>query len=178
MLLTPAWLLSAELARSSQEHLQRTVKYGGRRQLPSPSEMKAFLVLGVQAAGHSGTPFGWGELGPLSTGGLTLYLPWQKGQVVHLLLIHLPGGVDYKTNSHTFTVSSGPQRRGWGETGKSHGHQFWGPPPVFFLPQPPITALSLCPGGGRSAGGAVREDGHQGPPGSAGICPLPHQRGR
>ncbi|KAB1264807.1 Unconventional myosin-XVB [Camelus dromedarius] len=98
--------LNQELAQSSQEHLQRTVKYGGRRQLPSPSEMKAFLVLGVQAAGHSGTPFGWGELGPLSTGGLTLYLPWQKGQVVHLLLIHLPGGVDYKTNSHTFTVAA------------------------------------------------------------------------
>lgn len=45
----PAWLLSAELAQSSQEHLQRTVKYGGRRQLPSPSEMQAFLVLGVRA---------------------------------------------------------------------------------------------------------------------------------
>ncbi|XP_074199790.1 myosin XVB isoform X3 [Camelus bactrianus] len=64
--------LNQELAQSSQEHLQRTVKYGGRRQLPSPSEMKAFL----------------------------------KGQVVHLLLIHLPGGVDYKTNSHTFTVAA------------------------------------------------------------------------
>uniref|UniRef100_A0A8D1P1Y0 Myosin XVB n=1 Tax=Sus scrofa TaxID=9823 RepID=A0A8D1P1Y0_PIG len=36
--------LSQELARSSQEHLQRTVKYGGRRRLPSLSEMRAFLV--------------------------------------------------------------------------------------------------------------------------------------
>uniref|UniRef100_A0A287BQQ6 Myosin XVB n=1 Tax=Sus scrofa TaxID=9823 RepID=A0A287BQQ6_PIG len=44
MLMTPAWLRSAELARSSQEHLQRTVKYGGRRRLPSLSEMRAFLV--------------------------------------------------------------------------------------------------------------------------------------
>uniref|UniRef100_A0A5F9CS82 MyTH4 domain-containing protein n=1 Tax=Oryctolagus cuniculus TaxID=9986 RepID=A0A5F9CS82_RABIT len=33
-----------ELARSSQKNLQRTVKYGGRRRLPPPSEMKAFLV--------------------------------------------------------------------------------------------------------------------------------------
>uniref|UniRef100_A0A2I3HSA5 Myosin XVB n=1 Tax=Nomascus leucogenys TaxID=61853 RepID=A0A2I3HSA5_NOMLE len=35
---------SQELARSSQEHLQRTVKYGGRRRMPPPGEMKAFLV--------------------------------------------------------------------------------------------------------------------------------------
>uniref|UniRef100_A0A2K5HAU7 Myosin XVB n=1 Tax=Colobus angolensis palliatus TaxID=336983 RepID=A0A2K5HAU7_COLAP len=35
---------SQELARSSQEHLQRTVKYGGRRWMPPPGEMKAFLV--------------------------------------------------------------------------------------------------------------------------------------
>ena len=69
-----AWLLSAELAQSSQEHLQRTVKYGGRRRLPSPSEMQAFLVLGVRAGWCSGTPCGWQELGPLSTGGLTLRL--------------------------------------------------------------------------------------------------------
>uniref|UniRef100_A0A8C9J0W4 Uncharacterized protein n=1 Tax=Piliocolobus tephrosceles TaxID=591936 RepID=A0A8C9J0W4_9PRIM len=34
---------SQELARSSQEHLQRTVKYGGRRWMPPPGEMKAFL---------------------------------------------------------------------------------------------------------------------------------------
>ncbi|XP_012891930.1 PREDICTED: uncharacterized protein LOC106001376 [Dipodomys ordii] len=60
-----------ELARSSQEHLQRTVKYGGRQQLPLPGEMKAFL----------------------------------KGQAVRMLLIHLPGGLDYKTNLHTFTVA-------------------------------------------------------------------------
>ncbi|KAF6095618.1 myosin XVB [Phyllostomus discolor] len=32
-----------ELACSSQEHLQRTVKYGGRQQLPSPGEMQAIL---------------------------------------------------------------------------------------------------------------------------------------
>lgn len=59
-----------------------------------------------------------GEPGPLPTGGLTPYLLWQKGQVVHLLLIHLPGGVEYKTNTHTFTVSTGTQRRGWGDPGK------------------------------------------------------------
>ncbi|KAM9208827.1 LOW QUALITY PROTEIN: myosin XVB [Dugong dugon] len=35
--------LSQELARSSQEHLQHTVKYGGRKQLPLPGELKAFL---------------------------------------------------------------------------------------------------------------------------------------
>uniref|UniRef100_A0A8D1P5X7 Myosin XVB n=1 Tax=Sus scrofa TaxID=9823 RepID=A0A8D1P5X7_PIG len=64
--------LSQELARSSQEHLQRTVKYGGRRRLPSLSEMRAFL----------------------------------KGHVIHQLLIHLPGGVDYKTTIRTFTVAA------------------------------------------------------------------------
>ncbi|XP_046533325.1 myosin XVB isoform X15 [Equus quagga] len=63
--------LSQELARTSQEHLQRTVKYGGRRQLPFPGEMQAFL----------------------------------KGHTVRLVLIHLPGGVDYKTNIQTFTVA-------------------------------------------------------------------------
>uniref|UniRef100_I7HPW8 Myosin XVB n=2 Tax=Mus musculus TaxID=10090 RepID=I7HPW8_MOUSE len=62
---------SEELARRSQENLQRTVKYGGRQQLPLPGEMNAFL----------------------------------KGQAVRLLLIHLPGGVDYRTNSQTFTVA-------------------------------------------------------------------------
>ncbi|KAG5202863.1 hypothetical protein JEQ12_002446 [Ovis aries] len=66
------WGPHQELAQSSQEHLQRTVKYGGRRRLPSPGEMQAFL----------------------------------KGQVVHLVLIHLPGGVDYKTNIRTFTVAA------------------------------------------------------------------------
>lgn len=53
-------ILSAELARSSQKHLQQTVKYGGRRRLPPPGEMKAFLVLGVQAAGILGLPQGVG----------------------------------------------------------------------------------------------------------------------
>uniref|UniRef100_A0A8C6DLC6 Myosin XVB n=1 Tax=Moschus moschiferus TaxID=68415 RepID=A0A8C6DLC6_MOSMO len=66
------WGPRQELAQSSQEHLQSTVKYGGRRRLPSPGEMQAFL----------------------------------KGQVVHLILIHLPGGVDYKTNIRTFTVAA------------------------------------------------------------------------
>lgn len=56
MLVTPAWLLPAELARTCQDHLQRTVKYGGRQRLPSPGEMQAFLVMGVQVAGHSGSP--------------------------------------------------------------------------------------------------------------------------
>nr|XP_037849395.1 myosin XVB isoform X3 [Chlorocebus sabaeus] len=63
---------SQELARSSQEHLQHTVKYGGRRRMLPPAEMKAFL----------------------------------KGQATRLLLIHLPGGVDYRTNIHTFTVAA------------------------------------------------------------------------
>uniref|UniRef100_A0A2K6S0B0 Myosin XVB n=1 Tax=Saimiri boliviensis boliviensis TaxID=39432 RepID=A0A2K6S0B0_SAIBB len=36
--------LNQELARSSQEHLQSTVKYGGRQRLPPPGEMQAFLV--------------------------------------------------------------------------------------------------------------------------------------
>uniref|UniRef100_A0A7N5JLK6 Myosin XVB n=1 Tax=Ailuropoda melanoleuca TaxID=9646 RepID=A0A7N5JLK6_AILME len=35
---------SQELAQSSQEHLQRTVKYGGRLRLPSPGETQALLV--------------------------------------------------------------------------------------------------------------------------------------
>ncbi|KAM8784457.1 myosin XVB [Rhynchonycteris naso] len=63
---------SQELARSCQEHLQHTVKYGGRQRLPSPGEIHAFL----------------------------------KGQVVRLLLIHLPGGVVYRTNIRTFTVAA------------------------------------------------------------------------
>ncbi|KAM6163520.1 myosin XVB [Rhynchocyon petersi] len=63
---------SQELARKSQEHLQRTVKYGGRQRLPLPGEMQAFL----------------------------------KGQAARMLIIHLPGGVDYKTNIWTFTVVS------------------------------------------------------------------------
>ncbi|KAK7805316.1 hypothetical protein U0070_027155 [Myodes glareolus] len=37
---------SQELAQSSQENLQRTVKYGGRQKLPPPGEMQAFLVSG------------------------------------------------------------------------------------------------------------------------------------
>ncbi|XP_073092024.1 myosin XVB isoform X5 [Manis javanica] len=63
---------SQELAQSSQEHLQCTVKYGGRQRLPSPGEMQALL----------------------------------KGKPVHLLQIHMPGGVDYKTNIRTFTVAA------------------------------------------------------------------------
>ncbi|XP_006869736.1 PREDICTED: unconventional myosin-XV-like [Chrysochloris asiatica] len=63
---------SQELARSSQEHLQRTVKYGGRQRLPQPGEMQAFL----------------------------------KGQVVRMLLVHLPGDVDYRTNIQMFTVTA------------------------------------------------------------------------
>lgn len=53
---TPACFPSAELARNSQEHLQRTVKYGGRQRLPSPGEIQAFLVLG---AGVAGGTQGW-----------------------------------------------------------------------------------------------------------------------
>ncbi|XP_043438586.1 myosin XVB [Prionailurus bengalensis] len=63
---------SQELAQKSQEHLQHTVKYGGRRRLPSPAEIQAFL----------------------------------KGQAVRSLLIHLPGGLDYKTSIQTFTVAA------------------------------------------------------------------------
>ena len=113
------------------------------------------------------------------TGGLTLRLSWQKGQVVHLVLIHLPGGVDYKTNIRTFTVSAGPQQ-GAGRHGKPWVSNLGTPPTpkVLFLPQHPITALSTCLGGSRGAGGVVQADGHHGPPGSAGVCPLPHQRGQ
>lgn len=57
---------SAELARTCQEHLQRTVKFGGRQRLLPPGEMKAFLVRGVQAAGVLGLPPGLGEPGPWS----------------------------------------------------------------------------------------------------------------
>uniref|UniRef100_A0A8C8XIR8 Myosin XVB n=1 Tax=Panthera leo TaxID=9689 RepID=A0A8C8XIR8_PANLE len=35
---------SQGLAQKSQEHLQHTVKYGGRQRLPSPGEIQAFLV--------------------------------------------------------------------------------------------------------------------------------------
>uniref|UniRef100_A0A8C0JHL3 Myosin XVB n=1 Tax=Canis lupus dingo TaxID=286419 RepID=A0A8C0JHL3_CANLU len=63
---------SQELARNSQEHLQRTVKYGGRQRLPSLGEIQAFL----------------------------------KGQGMRSLLIHLPGGVDYRTTIQTFTVAA------------------------------------------------------------------------
>lgn len=63
---------SQELARSSQKHLQQTVKYGGRQRLPPPGEMKAFL----------------------------------KGKMLRLLLVHLPGGVGYKTNIGPFTVAA------------------------------------------------------------------------
>lgn len=87
--------------------------------------MQAFLVLGVRAGQRSRTPCGWQELGPLSMGGLTLRLPWQKGQVVHLVLIHLPGGVDYKTNIRTFTVSAGPQP---GAGGAGETREAWEPP--------------------------------------------------
>ncbi|XP_048652671.1 myosin XVB [Marmota marmota marmota] len=62
---------SQVLARTSQEHLQRTVKYGGRQQLPPMAEMKAFL----------------------------------KGHAVRLVVVHLPGGVNYRTNGHMFTVA-------------------------------------------------------------------------
>lgn len=72
------------------------------------------------------------------TGGLTLRLSWQKGQVVHLVVIHLPGGVDYKTNIRTFTVSAGPQQ-GAGRHGKPWVSDLGTPPTpkVLFLPQHP-----------------------------------------
>lgn len=73
-------VLSAELARSSQEHLQRTVKYGGRRRLPPPGEMKAFLVLGVQAAGILGLPQEVGGARAFVYGVLTCHVPRRKGK--------------------------------------------------------------------------------------------------
>lgn len=81
MPVTLACFPSAELAQSSQEHLQRTVKYGGRLRLPSPGETQALLVLrrggGAAVAGTGGWALwdslvGDRELGPLATGGLTL----------------------------------------------------------------------------------------------------------
>ncbi|XP_051851035.1 myosin XVB isoform X2 [Antechinus flavipes] len=59
-----------ELAQKCQEHLQRTVKYGGRQYLPTVGEIQAFL----------------------------------KGQISRPLLLHLPGGTEYKTVIQTFTV--------------------------------------------------------------------------
>uniref|UniRef100_A0A7N4V5Q2 Myosin XVB n=1 Tax=Sarcophilus harrisii TaxID=9305 RepID=A0A7N4V5Q2_SARHA len=59
-----------ELVQKCQEHLQRTVKYGGRQYLPSFGEIQAFL----------------------------------KGQISRPLLLHLPGGTEYKTVIQTFTV--------------------------------------------------------------------------
>lgn len=50
------------------------------------------------------------ELGPLATDGLTPNLLPQKGQGMRSLLIHLPGGVDYRTTIQTFTVSMGSVR--------------------------------------------------------------------
>ncbi|XP_044531083.1 myosin XVB [Gracilinanus agilis] len=64
--------LYQELAQKCQGHLQQTVKYGGRRHLPTIGEMQAFL----------------------------------KGQTVRSLLLHLPGGVEYKTTIQTFTVTA------------------------------------------------------------------------
>ncbi|XP_075415810.1 myosin XVB [Tenrec ecaudatus] len=63
---------SLELVHSTQEHLQRTVKYGGRQRLPWPGEMQAFL----------------------------------KGHMSRKFLIHMSGGVDYKTNIQMFTVAA------------------------------------------------------------------------
>ncbi|XP_074121215.1 myosin XVB isoform X2 [Sminthopsis crassicaudata] len=60
-----------ELAQRCQEHLQRTVKYGGRQSLPTIGETQAFL----------------------------------KGQRSRPLLLHLPGGTEYKTVIQTFTVA-------------------------------------------------------------------------
>lgn len=58
-------------------------------------------------------------------------MPWQKGQMVRLLVIHLPGGVEYKTNIRTFTVSAGPPEglgRGREAVGIPSGDAA-GPPP-------------------------------------------------
>uniref|UniRef100_A0A8C0DI85 MyTH4 domain-containing protein n=1 Tax=Balaenoptera musculus TaxID=9771 RepID=A0A8C0DI85_BALMU len=103
--------LSQELARRCQEHLQRTVKYGGRRRLPSPGEMQAFL----------------------------------KGQVAHLLLIRLPGGVEYKANIHTFTVSTGTRGRGWGDPGKPWASVLGTPLPSRSLLPSPAPPSRPCP---------------------------------
>lgn len=59
--MTSIILALSELARRSQENLQRTVKYGGRQQLPLPGEMNAFLVLGVDKWAFQDSPImGWG----------------------------------------------------------------------------------------------------------------------
>lgn len=65
MPVTLACFPSAELAQSSQEHLQRTVKYGGRLRLPSPGETQALLVLGE--GGGSG---GYRRLGIMGLPGM------------------------------------------------------------------------------------------------------------
>lgn len=71
-------------------------------------------------------------------------MPWQKGQMVHLLVIHLPGGVEYKTNIQTFTVSAGPPE-GRGEAGKPWASLLGSlqPPPSWPCPHAQVAAEVL-----------------------------------
>lgn len=67
-------------------------------------------------------------------------MPWQKGKMLRLLLVHLPGGVGYKTNIGTFTVSWGHPRRA-GE-GRGCGPQSW-PGPIMACPHAQVAAEVL-----------------------------------
>lgn len=53
-------------------------------------------------------------MGLLTAGYSPCILLHKKGQAVRLLVVHMPGGVDYRTNGYTFTVSrAGQGRRPW-----------------------------------------------------------------
>uniref|UniRef100_A0A2K6B323 Myosin XVB n=1 Tax=Macaca nemestrina TaxID=9545 RepID=A0A2K6B323_MACNE len=73
---------SQELARSSQEHLQRTVKYGGRRWMLPPGEMKAFLVA-AEVQEELCQQMGITE--PQEVQEFTLFLIKEKGKLVRPL---------------------------------------------------------------------------------------------
>ena len=159
MPVTPACFPSAELAQKSQEHLQHTVKYGGRRRLPSPAEIQAFLVLG----GRGGTG-GWAfwdslegdrKLGPLATGRLTLQPVLAERASSPPTSHSLARGSGLQNQYPDFHGEHGAaEEEGLEEMGKLWHRDR--PPQV---PCPPM-ALSLCPGGSRSAGGAVPADRH------------------
>lgn len=161
--------------------------------------MKAFLVLG----GWVGCPWGRGavctQLGLLPAAGLTLQpVPWQKGQGARLLLIHMPGSTEYKTNIQMFTVSGAEGGHGE-EAAPGHIHIVLAV--TLCLPNPQVVgevleelcgkmgitdsqevqefALFLikgngepCEGGGRRGGGAGRAEPEQGSRADELVRPL------
>lgn len=152
MPVTPACFSSAELAQRSQEHLQHTVKYGGRQRLPSLGEIQAFLVLG-------GTG-GWAlwdslvgdrELGALATGALTLRSVLAERTSSPPTSNSLARGSGLQNQYPDFHGEHGATEQGLGREGKAVAS---------VLGTLPFLALSLCPGDSRSAGGAVPADGY------------------